>query len=38
MGRWVKVGVGGGLFWVVGVELEWMEMGGGERGWSLVLV
>ena len=26
------MGVGGGLFWVVGVELEWMEIGGGERG------
>ena len=38
LGRWVKVGVGGGLFWVVVVEWEWMEMGGGEWGWSLVLV
>ena len=38
LGRWVKVGVGGGLFWVVGAEWEWMEMGGGEWGWSLVLV
>ena len=38
MGEWGWVGVGGGIFWVgVGGGI-FFWVGGGEWGWSLVLV